>query len=436
MIQKGQTAIEYLFILGAGILFSTIVFIAMVGILDSTEQAIILEGEETITIQLLYPDGVYNPGEIEFSFIPRNNVQIKDCNILHKKQLETNYEIILLTDINNNRVNSHTIELIEEGIYNWNVSCIDQNNNFGMGDQKTFEIKIKGDDDEEIDDDPPTVLLISPDDDDYFQWDDITFTYLPRDNNDIKECTLKVDGSEIETNTNITNNIQNTFTINDNTYSQETHNWNVHCKDYSNNEGQGVPKQFNIIEESTSFCNPAEKPSGIGIWTNDGTPIEENQSWIFVTGEIRSGNCRWGCDPGYMRDGTSNNCKRIPSCSTPWPTLTTGKWRNEGTPISSDQPWQQSSQKLPHGNCRWGCIEGYTISGTSCIVEQPPPHDTCCPAGWTYTPCSTVVNPVCVRYQQITWPYNLIQYTFNNSCEACNYLITIPGQNCWTNGAC
>jgi hypothetical protein len=254
----------------------------------NSKKFFIVEKISDFFIQLLEPNNKkFAPSEIIFSFIPESTISVKDCNLLIRLDGETNFvSKAFSNNINTNTENTFKLHFSGDdlGKYEWNVSCNDEKNNTRIGEPKNFEI---------IAIDIPNVLLHQPDGTTYLTGDNIDFNYTPSHSENIKECRLEVGDDIIQTETNITNNSVNSFTVSNNDYSFGTHNWNVFCEDDSGNAGQGDSKTFEIIHNNPSVQlnspnNGAQFQKGNNI-TFDYTPTHSHnikQCQLKVNGNI------------------------------------------------------------------------------------------------------------------------------------------------------
>jgi hypothetical protein len=92
---------------------------------------------------------------------------------------------------------------------------------------------------------------------------------------------------------------------------------NRECESYTANDNCGISRTVNcgscssgytcsngVCVESASCSTP--EPSGEGIWTNIGSPTEADQEWNFYSDTSPIGDCAWGCEEEYYREG--DNC--------------------------------------------------------------------------------------------------------------------------------
>ncbi|NOZ80989.1 MAG: hypothetical protein GXP63_04920, partial [DPANN group archaeon] len=131
---------------------------------------------------------------------------------------------------------SSTTTGLTDGLFFWNVTCLDNASNSGTSPTRNFTLN-----------EPPRVALLSPGDGTESKEQNQTFVYVPRDNSgSIADCSLILNDVVNRTNTSISASQSNNFTVYglpDNVY-----NWTVNCTDGSGNRGTNVSGRLLYID--------------------------------------------------------------------------------------------------------------------------------------------------------------------------------------------
>lgn len=101
--------------------------------------------------------------------------------------------------------------------------------NFTYGDLTSVELNLS-------DIVPPNITLISPANDSTLDAGVVNFNYNVTDHSSIENCSLLINGAVNQTDTSVTKNIQQTFTV---SLSEGSYNWSVLCYDDSSNYNLG-----------------------------------------------------------------------------------------------------------------------------------------------------------------------------------------------------
>ncbi len=122
----------------------------------------------------------------------------------------------------------------------------------------------------------PNVTLNSPEDNGWENNTNVTFQYTPNDiTSEVSSCELILDGSTNQTNSTITENGINNFTVQG--VSEGTHTWSVNCTDTSANANEGS-------SSTQSFTVDATKPNKITLNgpVNDTKSSDLTQTFNFT----------------------------------------------------------------------------------------------------------------------------------------------------------
>jgi len=170
-------------------------------------------------VYLLSPadNNITSSSQIRFDYNVTDNKTVSRCT------LKSNG-----TDVNTKNNPSTIDSFIQDfsarpaGIYNWSVACTDGvNTTTPSTRQLTLTDSI-----------PPVVYLLSPVDQNINQTQQLEFDYNATDNKTISNCTLKLNGTDVNTKTNPSTTdsfIQNFSTTHDGIY-----NWTIACTDGTN----------------------------------------------------------------------------------------------------------------------------------------------------------------------------------------------------------
>ncbi|MFT4303744.1 MAG: hypothetical protein ACMXYG_04205 [Candidatus Woesearchaeota archaeon] len=165
---------------------------------------------------------------------------------------------------------------------------------------------------------------------------------------------------------------------------QNNMNWygyNLEIFNQSYRMNHAGPDWFSVSENTYTGCNQPTQNPHIILGHHIGYASDShNHHWPVINYNFVQVEC-YATDE--VCDGWDNDCDGIIDnapgstvsgsacwkCSSSWPASQTGKWINEGSPTSIDQSWQPSSSQEPEGDCRWGCLPGYTRVGNDCVAN-------------------------------------------------------------------
>ncbi len=120
------------------------------------------------------------------------------------------------------------------GVYYWNVTCVDQAGKSNISSTYTFNVSV-----------PPQVVLNYPTFEPF--WDDTGidayFEYIPYSNGNLSNCSLMIDGIVNMTDTTVTEGAINSFETN---LSEGYHNWTVRCYDIGGLYGEATPMRYYV----------------------------------------------------------------------------------------------------------------------------------------------------------------------------------------------
>jgi hypothetical protein len=157
-----------------------------------------------------------NESNIAFNFTVTDNVDSSlVCDLIIDSVVEDNDFAAT-----NGLPISRTINDIADGIYYWNITCIDDTGNNGTS--STYMLNISN---------PPTIILNDPLDNYSYNYNNPTLNYTPTDNLNLSNCTLILDNQINATETSINNSVQNSFSVEG--LNEGYHNWTVSCFDIS-----------------------------------------------------------------------------------------------------------------------------------------------------------------------------------------------------------
>ncbi len=160
---------------------------------------------------------------------PSNNTQFTTNNVSFNFTISDNIDLDISCDLNvddtptitKNYTNGSTnVEYVirGDGNYTWSVDCTDDSSNNNQTETRTFNIEA-----------PPNVTLQSPNNENITNINNISFIYLPQDTIGINNCSLFIDNIINTSSASITNNVNNTFSVNN--ILEGKHNWTVACTD-------------------------------------------------------------------------------------------------------------------------------------------------------------------------------------------------------------
>lgn len=181
-------------------------------------------------INLIFPSNetTDTDGNVELSYnaTDLNTASgISSCQlIINDVQNQTSYNVTETSE------ETFVVEGLNNGEYEWRVDCTDDFDNLGYSEARLFTVNK--------DLDGPNIGLEAPTTG-YTESSNktIIFSYSVTDNNEIANCSLLIDGQEVQNNYTISTNESNVFSE---TLEEGAHNWGVSCTDASDNHNEAV----------------------------------------------------------------------------------------------------------------------------------------------------------------------------------------------------
>ena len=183
------------------------------------------------TVSLLAPGSSTNQVIVDFNYSANDlNSSITECDLfINSVQTDSNFSIT------KNSVYSIR-KTLAFGSYTWSVVCTDGNHNVSTAQNQSLSI---------LDNTPPTVYLLSPAD--LNKWTSgytVSFDFNAIDNNAVQSCSLKVDGTDVNSVSGIS--FSPTARINYTFPSDKFSDWNIACTDYSSNSVIAAKRSINV----------------------------------------------------------------------------------------------------------------------------------------------------------------------------------------------
>ncbi|MFH1802006.1 MAG: DNRLRE domain-containing protein [archaeon] len=163
---------------------------------------------------LNYPNASANlsNNNVTFNFTVSDNLDLSlECNLYLDGEVDYSDNFTSDSDVVH-------YALVGDGLHFWNVTCVDEASNFNVSEIINFTIEA-----------PPNVTLVSPNNGAYINYTDTVFVYLPEDPIGITNCSIYIDGVFNDTDTSVTANENNNFTVSN--ILEGYHNWTVECVD-------------------------------------------------------------------------------------------------------------------------------------------------------------------------------------------------------------
>ncbi|MFB6199841.1 MAG: hypothetical protein ABEJ83_03105 [Candidatus Nanohaloarchaea archaeon] len=139
--------------------------------------------------------------------------------------------------------------LVQDGNHTWSFSCQDINGYTNTS--KTYHLDVQADDE-----DPPLVELNSPVNK-YLSQRNVEFNYTPSDATGIQSCSLRLNGTQNQTDNNVQNLEPNTFQT---TVPEGKTSWSVSCTDNSTQTNTGNSTTANFTVDTTKPRISLETP--------------------------------------------------------------------------------------------------------------------------------------------------------------------------------
>jgi len=185
------------------------------------------------SVALNFPPDNYTTQQtdVNFSWIATNGI---DTNLTCNLSING---IVNASDIAslNNTITNYTVSNFSDGVYNWNVTCIDDSNNVNVSETRQFT----------IDRVEPSIVLNYPPANSTISSSTINFNWTATDNVDNSlACSLTLDGSLNASNIAALNGTATNYTIVG--INDGTHYWNITCVDDLNNVNTSETRSFTI----------------------------------------------------------------------------------------------------------------------------------------------------------------------------------------------
>jgi len=197
---------------------------------DTTEKSAFNNTNYTVTVDSVEP-GITLNAPIQYYNSTSNNINFNwtaidnldnnlSCNL-------TINSIVNVTGIasSNNTPTNQSVSGFNDGIYNWNITCIDNASNVNTSETRRFTVDTQ----------LPVIKLDAPANNTWQKSGLITFKYNATDAN-LKNCTLYGNFDNTwkanQTNVTVTSGAQDTINL---TLKNGTYLWNVICYDYAGN---------------------------------------------------------------------------------------------------------------------------------------------------------------------------------------------------------
>ena len=187
-----------------------------------------------LSVSLNWPDDDYvNSYNITFNYTPLTTANLTNCTLYTNRTGSfTNESTDNSPD--DNESNYFNLSFSSDGIYIWNVNCNDSDANTAWGPyNNSFTIDT-------VD---PTVNLESPADGNKTTNSVISFYFNVSDTNPIRNCSLVIDDSIVQTHSSITKDTSESF---NHSLSTGNYTWAVWCFDMANNIDKSDNRTINV----------------------------------------------------------------------------------------------------------------------------------------------------------------------------------------------
>jgi hypothetical protein len=224
---------------------------------SSANSSILVKVANTVpAINLVVPTNYYNftYSNINFTWVATQNSGsgFLTCNL----SVDGTDEVTGISSTHG--VNTTQNVSIDDGIHNWNVSCVDTSALTNTSLTWQFDVDTV----------VPTVSLNSPTPNFYSNLTSQTFYYTPSDGHTIRNCSFIVKGGINDTNFTIDNGTQNNFSLSN--LAEGVYNWSVNCTDSFNWTGYS---STNIFTVDTTKPNIGLDYPGEGGTVSGGTVV-------------------------------------------------------------------------------------------------------------------------------------------------------------------
>jgi hypothetical protein len=202
-----------------------------------------------------------------FNFVPADDYGLANCSLFTNAtgsfaRAATNYTI---TNGTNNFI-THVFP--SDGSYKWNIECVDYAGNLNYS-AANFTFLLTG---------PPLVKLLLPTNDTHQSSQTVFFSYNATYSQNISQCSLLINRTLNDTNTNITSGVPNNFTL---TFGADgSYAWNINCTAIDGNSslGDGV---YNVSVDRTLFID-SQSPNATLMAPANGVTINVSSvNFIF-----------------------------------------------------------------------------------------------------------------------------------------------------------
>ena len=191
-------------------------------------------------VTLINPPASYwnNTGDITFTYVPDDDILIKNCSLYIDGTINQSSAIIL-----NKQNNSFSLNDMPSGSYNWTVGCFDSDNNLFTPMNSSLYIDYAD----------PAITLNAPADTATLLTSYVTFNWTPQD--DLSHnltCDLVIDGA-VNTSAVVNNSISYATTVG--RFTDGSFQWNVTCVDLAQNSNTSETRDFTVAEPPIIMLN-------------------------------------------------------------------------------------------------------------------------------------------------------------------------------------
>ncbi|MFP4118957.1 MAG: fibronectin type III domain-containing protein [Candidatus Woesearchaeota archaeon] len=198
-------------------------------------------------VGLIGPSNNYNSSseDIGFEFNVTDNVTDSlDCSVYIDGTLNRTFD-----NLSNGEHLQFSVDDVETGFHDWNVSCVDELDNTGFSETRNFTVDTQ----------EPQISLHEPIPGGNSSSSDVDFNFTVSDDlASSLDCDLDIDGST-ERSDNLTNGTSNLFSVSG--VVDGVHRWNVSCIDDAGNEGVSSLRNFTVdtTPPNISITNESEE---------------------------------------------------------------------------------------------------------------------------------------------------------------------------------